>query len=392
MCGAGIINKANHAAHQGSPPRVRSRRDGYGPRHANRGITSACAEQTSRRRFVRRRSRDHLRVCGADPRSPNARSRMSGSPPRVRSRPWRSGVGRGRTGITSACAEQTTSPEHVLNTSRDHLRVCGADHSSHETNPRMVGSPPRVRSRPRRATSSATSPGITSACAEQTPSASRDRLCLRDHLRVCGADGDRPGRSRRHEGSPPRVRSRHHVPLFFCSSAGITSACAEQTRHLQRQCCGREDHLRVCGADVTEQSGKAVGNGSPPRVRSRRRVRPACRAWCGITSACAEQTSRRWPRPWTNRDHLRVCGADQIIETAIRELPGSPPRVRSRLLALVSARDGDGITSACAEQTGRTSRTCRTPWDHLRVCGADRMEVQHRVAVHGSPPRVRSRQ
>ena len=92
---------------RGSPPRVRSRRRSHRLCERWPGITSACAEQTSTETTVRNQPRDHLRVCGADTDTTRGERERLGSPPRVRSRPIRLASERPADGITSACAEQT---------------------------------------------------------------------------------------------------------------------------------------------------------------------------------------------------------------------------------------------------------------------------------------------
>ena len=52
------------------------------------------------------------------------------------------------------------------------------------------------------------------------------------------------------EGSPPRVRSRRLSSGLGRRSAGITSACAEQTLDAEINTSDWKDHLRVCGADL----------------------------------------------------------------------------------------------------------------------------------------------
>ena len=54
-------------------------------------------------------------------------------------------------------------------------------------------------------------------------------------------------------------------------------------------------------------------------------------------------------------------------------------------------KPGDGITSACAEQTLVTANEVRAAPDHLRVCGADGARAIDVFSDGGSPPRVRSR-
>ena len=73
-------------------------------------------------------------------------------------------------GITSACAEQTSNPVQWWDLSWDHLRVCGADCWVFSFAGWDGGSPPRVRSRRQAESSYSWPPGITSACAEQTES------------------------------------------------------------------------------------------------------------------------------------------------------------------------------------------------------------------------------
>ena len=127
--------------------------------------------------------------------------------------------------------------------------MCGADKRINVPGNGLVGSPPRVRSRPLKGTSSDMASGITSACAEQTDWYLTTYAADRDHLRVCGADGTSELDDAALAGSPPRVRSRPADGREFRNPDGITSACAEQT----------------------------PGDGGP-------------RLGKGITSACAEQT------------------------------------------------------------------------------------------------------
>ena len=309
---------------------------------------------------------DHLRVCGAD------EIKLRVMPREVR--------------ITSACAEQTVRPfwtrcapwDHLRvcgtcyadkhTNVRDHLRVCGADSPACDTIHDLRGSSPRVRSRPVAAHSRFAHAGITSACAEQTRI--RSARCARswDHLRVYGADSRVLISVIFFSGSPPRVRSRRRNKHGNTRPAGITSACAEQTR-----------------------PGRWVGTGSPPRVRSRLTGYPSKGYSLGITSACAEQTVTLIAIHVSIRDHLRVCGADSLVAAGSGSVVGSPPRVRSRRQADPRVHGRQRITSACAEQTSFALGSLMSLWDHLRVCGADfKLSMVIRWSP-GSPPRVRSR-
>ena len=170
VCGADAAYRGTLAIGIGSPPRVRSRPSCASVIRTSVGITSACAEQTSAQSVTPIYSGDHLRVCGADTSFTVCKSNVSGSPPRVRSR--RDGFGRDELvhGITSACAEQTASLPVNWKAETDHLRVCGADVLTWDGQQWNRGSPPRVRSRLGQEIAVAELHGITSACAEQTSS------------------------------------------------------------------------------------------------------------------------------------------------------------------------------------------------------------------------------
>ena len=168
VCGADFNDIGSWFGAKGSPPRVRSRRSRERPPVREGRITSACAEQTSIGITLKTAMEDHLRVCGADGMSGLVIRKNMGSPPRVRSRPAKLAPGVIPTGITSACAEQTRATSLTRMVTRNHLRVCGADPVRINGASAILGSPPRVRSRHLRQVERAGRMGITSACAEQT--------------------------------------------------------------------------------------------------------------------------------------------------------------------------------------------------------------------------------
>ena len=253
-----------------------------------------------------------------------------GSSPRVRSRQKEAARKPLPSGIISACAEQTlrrpTRPHH----GRDHLRVCGADLMATLCDPFRLGSSPRVRSRPHVVDDDVTRGGIISACAEQTVSSASRSGSARDHLRVCGADSHCTRQTIHRSGSSPRVRSRHIPRPVADEVSGIISACAEQTSFQADAKLAAGDHLRVCGADNNASTADLGMMGSSPRVRSRQLACVHARHPCGIISACAEQTRRPMGLTGVRRDHLRVCGADQGVAPNEQDGQGSSPRVRSR--------------------------------------------------------------
>ena len=108
----------------------------------------------------------------------------------------------------------------------------------------------------------------------------------------------------------------------------------------------------MCGADKALRSTAGRMQGSSPRVRSRHLGFYKVHLAAGIISACAEQTSSSDSARRSVGDHLRVCGADALDWESADNPQGSSPRVRSRLRSRRLPARGQGIISACAEQTG----------------------------------------
>ena len=186
------------------------------------------------------------------------------------------------------------------------------------------------------------------------------------------------------------MRSGHPRKPLISTSARIISACAERTRGLRPGRPIAWDHLRVCGADAVVSHGSICGLGSSPRVRSGPGHPLDPEPYPGIISACAERT-RTTRRPWSrNGDHLRVCGADEVDVEELDRALGSSPRVRSGPGHPHRNRLHRGIISACAERTNAANCASCPTRDHLRVCGADSVTSPTCRRGLGSSPRVRS--
>ena len=90
-------------------------------------------------------------------------------------------------------------------------------------------------------------------------------------------------------------------------------------------------------------------------------------------------------------DHPRVCG-EKLYQVAIfTPYPGSPPRVRGKVLMLEAAQEPIGITPACAGKRACPSRTAPVCGDHPRVCGEKLSMEEEKLVREGSPPRVRGK-
>ena len=170
---------------------------------------------------------------------------------------------------------------------------------------------------------------------------------------MCGAVGRLSELADDERGSSPRVRSGPGDPVPKGRPRGIISACAERSATVWKASFASGDHLRVCGAILTNEHLSVRDAGSSPRVRSDLDGPFPLPHRVGIISACAERSTH--PSPATNqkRDHLRVCGAIWLPVVQEQRVLGSSPRVRSDPDSQGRAACSTGIISACAERSTR---------------------------------------
>ena len=189
-------------------------------------------------------------------------------------------------------------------------------------------SPPRMRGKVWLHQKPGRVPGITPAYAGKRASQLCAGLAPRDHPRVCGEKArtlivqDEP------QGSPPRMRGKVHCPR---SRLGRT-----------------RDHPRVCGEKMNQSSSHRWVTGSPPRMRGKVSGQKLWMVLCGITPAYAGKRSTATKYFQQIRDHPRVCGEKCSSKLFVKELSGSPPRMRGKVNAIFPPPGQPGITPAYA--------------------------------------------
>ena len=77
------------------------------------------------------------------------------------------------------------------------------------------------------------------------------------------------------------------------------------------------------------------------------------RAEHGITPAYAGKSASTNADRFSVQDHPRVCGEKRVFATSFAEIPGSPPRVRGKVIRCEELARVVGITPACAGKSGR---------------------------------------
>ena len=148
----------------------------------------------------------------------------------------------------------------------------------------------------------------------------------------------------------------------------------------------------MCGEKVGSSPFHRESTGSPPRVRGKVAETGMPSAVTGITPACAgkSQSSALYVPPF--KDHPRVCGEKYISLVMIRQIEGSPPRVRGKEFLPPGERAVLGITPACAGKRTNFLHCFGCFGDHPRVCGEKKPNITKPVQPQGSPPRVRGKE
>ena len=173
------------------------------------GTTSACAENTRAPGLYPHQARNYLRVRGEYQIRKNVRCPASELPPRARRIHVRGCCFVCVMGTTSACAENTEWWLRYAPLLGNYLRVRGEYILSLTWAKPPWELPPRARRIPHPPSRGRSSPGTTSACAENT---------------VVLQDAD-TGESE----LPPRARRIHLINNQLRLFHGTTSACAENT-------------------------------------------------------------------------------------------------------------------------------------------------------------------
>ena len=209
---------------------------------------------------------------------------------------------------------------------------------------------------------------------------------------------------------PPRARRIHSHHHLAVSTAGTTSACAENTAISIRISLNQWNYLRVRGEYPVMRFCYRAWLELPPRARRIHQGTGTIRHRRGTTSACAENTNHQKPHTCYHRNYLRVRGeycAMRRVSWLRVELPPRarrilifdcatsfaagnylrvrgeytrgivqratqselPPRARRILSDSSDQPRGLGTTSACAENTGDSFSYRRTIGNYLRVRG-----------------------
>ena len=185
-CWKSIVAHIVRCVNKDRSPRVRGKLHCKTHSRQTRRITPARAGKTSRLEHDSGGGGDHPRACGENRTCLWLRGLPDGSPPRVRGKQNKSCQKVATIRITPARAGKTCGARHERGWSEDHPRACGENSAQAISCSAVTGSPPRVRGKPYSCTRTAGITRITPARAGKTPASAPARPSSPDHPRACG--------------------------------------------------------------------------------------------------------------------------------------------------------------------------------------------------------------
>ena len=228
-CGENHFSSSSTSKNAGSPPRMRGKPATTLSQPRYPRITPAHAGKTRDIIQVRYERPDHPRACGENPPFSFFTPFSLGSPPRMRGkRNFNSGRG-SRKRITPAHAGKTAQHAALFIGSADHPRACGENRRWYDWSPWWGGSPPRMRGKRWDLICHCPNKRITPAHAGKTRILGSHTRRISDHPRACGENAKPKGRHQEYIGSPPRMRGKPRSRPAAEAAVRITPAHAGKT-------------------------------------------------------------------------------------------------------------------------------------------------------------------
>ena len=154
-----------------------------------------------------------------------------------------------------------------------------------------------------------------------------------------------------------------------------------------------QDHPRGCGENDVRLRKFDPVPGSPPRMRGKLIDSILSFSMPRITPADAGKTRNFRFRSNQNQtqDHPRGCGENKYCCLGTFFPAGSPPRMRGKLNGVLPAGSFSRITPADAGKTRQQVRKPNNLQDHPRGCGENDVRECRTKLNMGSPPRMRGK-
>ena len=187
------------------------------------------------------------------------------------------------------------------------------------------------------------------------------------------------------------MRGKLYTVYISALAVRITPACVGKTSLFAFATVSRWNHPRACGENSPRLCFCSSAGGSPPRMRGKLLSLLSQDAHPRITPAHAGKTSKSALTGCSPPDHPRACGENCWKTGDIKASVGSPPRMRGKLQKLIDTAPEARITPAHAGKTRLEFIDKLLVTDHPRACGENHSPLPCEPELLGSPPRVRGK-
>ena len=170
---------------------------------------------------------------------------------------------------------------------------------------------------------------------------------------------------------PPHARRRVLEQSVSANRAGITSACAEKRDNARSDAVPPRNYLRMRGEELPALTITRLPKELPPHARRRDPHTPRKESHHGITSACAEKSSLVDAYFLSDRNYLRMRGEESSSRPVLPIWLELPPHARRRVTSVDDHPASQGITSACAEKSTRVILQACLSRNYLRMRGEE---------------------
>ena len=213
----------------------------------------------------------------------------------------------------------------------------------------------------------------------------------KDHPRICGEKTLAKPLKAAKVGSPPHMRGKGALSLYFSKVMRITPAYAGKRCRVYKITGTHWDHPRICGEKEMSSISCNLDSGSPPHMRGKV-INTLLDSSCGrITPAYAGKSVCHCSRSRRCEDHPRICGEKPFFMLTSLSLWGSPPHMRGKGKDCPQVLEDCGITPAYAGKSSCFGGSAFCAWDHPRICGEKAKYWMQGREPEGSPPHMRGK-
>ena len=277
-----------------------------------------------------------------------------------------------------ACAGNTSPGCPGAGVAAVHPRVRGEHACFANSNWHRVGSSPRARGTHSHAIDTSLDGRFIPACAGNTSSTAATSSFSSVHPRVRGEHGIIITIGICRNGSSPRARGTHRIPVSVSHRGRFIPACAGNTRMAKRTARKYAVHPRVRGEHFAPVVVTDAPTGSSPRARGTPRKADQATQQQRFIPACAGNTVSSRRRRRARAVHPRVRGEHVFSAFSRFSWVGSSPRARGTPRRTGTCNADRRFIPACAGNTLCAAAWCRRQSVHPRVRG------EHLPRVHAA--------